>query len=623
MQFKPEEMIRRIAIVNEVPLYFLIFPYFINFSIVASNLPLEKLAKIGAFGVVASVIPFALGYFFRYLRLKPLLAILVQEKEKSDPEYRSDSRFYQDSSLDGSGGSKANSLSLQEVKLALLRHPAWEGRVIVIRWTLAIFGFLGFAIPVFDLTINEYLALPVGCIMMIPIVYLAFYFQTEVQLIGILKDPVLAKVPIELSQIKIFSLFQRNLITQIAVVIMPIMTLGFYLVAYYVELIQLPNLWIQFPFIVIWMFAIIIWTSIVGSNSLNKDIENINESIIGLSKGELDRKIPNTSTTNLNKTVQEINEFIKKLDSYFQVIHDQSKKLRQNSETLEKSSVIVFDEINQEQNSIREISDSLQSINSASSQIRDSAKTQSEKTLHLDSELSEVNSEISALSIESKALAEFVHQSVEMGEQVNQEATQTWTKVQHLAKIHGRIKETVGIVEEISDQINLLSLNASIEAARAGEYGRGFAVVASEVSRLADKTRENIDQIKAVVKESEASSRESLESVDQIRISVNRSVDDLRRISTQIHAFSQSSAGNSEKVRAASQTVDELSRAAKRISERIQEQAKIAESIQDALGNITENNDSIVGSSQKLKELSTEINSVSLSLDNSLRIFRV
>lgn len=93
------------------------------------------------------------------------------------------------------------------------------------------------------------------------------------------------------------------------------------------------------------------------------------------------------------------------------------------------------------------------------------------------------------------------------------------------AKVHiNNTHEVIGYINKVSQQTNLLGLNAAIEAARAGEMGRGFAVVASEVRKLAEDSVEATKKINEILQNIESSMQVIVGAIEQTAVVAKNSI---------------------------------------------------------------------------------------------------
>jgi twitching motility protein PilJ len=114
----------------------------------------------------------------------------------------------------------------------------------------------------------------------------------------------------------------------------------------------------------------------------------------------------------------------------------------------------------------------------------------------------------------AKQGAEAVRTTVRGMDEMRSQIQDTAKRIKRLGESSQQIGEIVGLIEDIAEQTNILSLNAAIQAAMAGEAGRGFAVVAEEVQRLADRSTQATKQIAELIKTIQADTNEAVSSME-------------------------------------------------------------------------------------------------------------
>lgn len=324
------------------------------------------------------------------------------------------------------------------------------------------------------------------------------------------------------------------------------------------------------------LIAIII--SFIMGRRLMRPLVKVSTIIEDVANGniEADFSVVKESNDEIGMIIEKMKELTQSLGSIVGKIRNSSDTMSSNSYELNDTSSQTLAANNEISKAVEDVAEGSTGMAASISKINENLLEMSNETKDINASVDEIKNQTVAVQDSSKIMNDKIKSMQDSSHKMDEGISAISKRIETVNTTVDKVSNIVSVIEEISSETNLLSLNASIEAARAGDAGKGFAVVAQEIRVLSDNTNTELENIKQIIS--------SL--VEECRYCVQAS-----------GTIVEDNAKQKEEIKA---VLDEFGS----LDEQIQKTAEKADEIEELVTAMIELNDDITKSSNSLTDVS-------------------
>ena len=328
---------------------------------------------------------------------------------------------------------------------------------------------------------------------------------------------------------------------------------------------------VTFVTIAVLLIVIFAVTVFIFSRGLAKSINVIGKNVDALSRGDLKKqKEGRSAVKEMDSLLTAAGSMQENLSETIGKVKDISQKLAENVSDTAKLSLSSAERARQitsvieaQAASTEEMSEDVQDISARMMEIGDCVNEISDNVENLTGSSENMQLTNNEAKRNMNVILENSQKSVKAVNDISNQIGQTNDVIQ-------QIHTAVELILAMSEQTNLLSLNASIEAARAGEGGRGFAVVAEEIRRLSEQSADGAEMIKNLAGEITEKSQQSVELANKVSELIRMEQESVAKTQQKYEELSSAIDGSVADIRSIAERTENLASYKERVIDKVQ-----------------------------------------------------